>query len=317
MTGRYDTRAKRAAAPLPGTRHGDRGESMKSRDVGILLFGLAGLYSLLLALVGLAQLLPELARGSQVVAGQWRIQAVFVNSAVSVGLHLAFGWLLLSGRGALADRLLGETGSAESAAGSGRDRGGTGRERGAAAGEAVAGAEAQGVAAAGVCGVAILLVARVVPATAYGVSVLLAHDNTGDLMGWTAAGILVDLLLALTGLLLLARCRGVASRLTAPPAAGARRRDVPRPPAAWDLAAVRFLGLVMVVWHLPALASAISTFVKWWLRPVGFDLRIQAIDSLPPAAVGILAGLYLLLLFPAGLRGVARRLHPARDPEVK
>ena len=47
--------------------------------------------------------------------------------------------------------------------------------------------------------------------------------------------------------------------------------------------------------------------MKWRLRPVGFDLRVQAVDNLTPAAVGILAGLYLLLLFPAGLRAVQRR----------
>lgn len=278
---------------------------MKSRDVGILLFGLTGLFSLLLALVGVAQLLPGVARQSSVVAGEWRIQAVFVNSAVSVALHLAFGWLLLSGRAALADRLLGESGRGGEAAGAGR--GGAAAARSGAA----ASSEVQGVAAAAVCGIAILLIGRVVPATAYGVSVLLAHDNTGDLIGWTAAGILVDLLLAVAGILLLLRCRRVAAWLAASGAAsarpdGGRRREDP-PPAPWNLMWMRFLGLAMVVWHLPALASAVSTFVKWRLRPIGFDLRVQAVENLTPAAVGILAGLYLLLLFPAGLRTVWRR----------
>jgi hypothetical protein len=48
---------------------------------------------------------------------------------------------------------------------------------------------------------------------------------------------------------------------------------------------------------------------------VGFDLRSQALDRIPPAATGVVAGLYLFLLFPAGLSAVWRRLRPRRDEE--
>src|SRR5579864_6094804 len=83
-------------------------DPMKSRDLGVLLFGLAGLYSLLLAFLGLAQLLMQVSASAAVVGGQLRIQATFVSGVVSVLLHLAFGAFLLGGRRAIALWLLGE-----------------------------------------------------------------------------------------------------------------------------------------------------------------------------------------------------------------
>jgi hypothetical protein len=199
------------------------------------------------------------------------------------------------------------------------------------------------VAAAGVCALAILLIARVVTALSYGASLLLVRGNTGDLAGWTLGGILVDLLLAAAGVLLLAERNRVAALLLEAPAelagagggersrggersaggerpegsesskAGASGVSVEAGDTRWQLPAMRFLGLVLVVWHLPAVASAIGVFVKWWLRPVGFDLRAQAIDRIPPAATGLVAGLYFLLLFPAGLSSIWRRLLPLHE----
>jgi hypothetical protein len=283
---------------------------MKSRDLGILLFGLAGLYSLLLALSGLAELLLQLSRSSVVVAGQLRIQASLVSGAVDVLARLAFGAALLAGRRALADALLG---AGEMPAGVEAGRAAQPREKAPAragrsggAGAAAAAAGALGVAAAGVCALAILLIARVVTALSYGASLLLVRGNTGDLAGWTFGGILVDLLLAAAGVLLLAERHRVAARLVEVPADLAGETP-------WQLPAMRFLGLVLVVWHLPALASAGGVFVKWWLRPVGFDLRAQAIDHIPPAATGVVAGLYFLLLFPAGLSSIWRRLRPLHE----
>ncbi|MBV8201277.1 MAG: hypothetical protein JOZ15_11695, partial [Acidobacteria bacterium] len=85
--------------------------------------------------------------------------------------------------------------------------------------------------------------------------------------------------------------------------------------AGWPLPASRFLGLTVLVWYLPELVSAMSVFVKWWLRPAGFDLRSQAAERLPPAAVAVIAGLYFLLLFPYGLPGAWRRRRPEVCPD--
>ena len=274
---------------------------MKSRDFGVLLFGLAGLYSLLLALLGVAQLLMQVPSSAAMVGGQLRVQATFVNAVMSVLLHLAFGALLLGQRRGLTLWLLGEepAGGKESA----------GRKQPAASVEPAGGDP--GFATAGVCLLAVLLLARVVTALSYGASLLWQRGNTGDYVFWTAGGIVADLLLAATGALLIAKRRRIAARLLARPSG---------PPgtaagAGWQLPAARFLGLAILVWYLPELVSAVSVFVKWWLRPTGFDLRSQALDRLPPAAAGVLAGLYLFLLFPAGLSAVWRRLLPRREQE--
>jgi hypothetical protein len=261
---------------------------MKSRDLGVLLFGLAGLYSLLLAFLGVAQLLMQVSASAAVVGGQLRIQATFVNGVVSVLLHLAFGAFLLGGRRAIALWLLGE------------------QETPATGGEG----EALGHAAVGVCFLAILLLARAVTALSYGVSLLWLRGNTGDYVFWTAGGIVTDLLLAAGGVAMVAGRNRIAAHLLA--GGEARRARLagssgPAGPAApdWQLPAARFLGLAVLVWYLPELVSAGSVFVKWWLRPVGFDLRSQAIERIPPAAVAVIAGLYFLLLFPAGLSGLS------------
>jgi hypothetical protein len=273
---------------------------MKSRDLGVLLFGLAGLYSLLLALLGAAQLLLQVssgAAGSMIAAGgQLRIQAGLVSGAVSTLLHLAFGAMLLGARRGLTLWLLGEEAAVDRPAPTPR---------------------ARGFAAIGVSLFGVLLLARVVTALSYGASLLWLRGDqqrAADLRGWTLAGILVDLLLAAAGALLIAARHRVAGRLlaAAPPAAGERESpDAPR----WQLPAVRLLGLAVLVWHLPELASAASVFVKWWLRPMGFDLRAQAVERIPPAATGVAAGLYLLLAFPAGLGWLARRLQSGPDRE--
>ena len=282
---------------------------MKSRDFGVLLFGLAGLYSLLLALLGVAQLLMQVPASAAMVGGQLRIQATFINAVMSVLLHLAFGALLLGQRRGLTLWLLGHDATAAAAAGA----------AGAAAGVEVAG-EALGFATVGVCMLAILLLARVVTALSYGASLLWQRGNTGDYVFWTAGGIVTDLLLAAAGGALIARRHRVAARLLALPAgpagsAGSAGSARARAGAGWQLPAARFLGLAVLVWYLPELVSALSVFVKWGLRPVGFDLRSQALDHIPPAATGVVAGLYLFLLFPAGLSAVWRRLRPRRDEE--
>jgi len=69
-----------------------------------------------------------------------------------------------------------------------------------------------------------------------------------------------------------------------------------------------------VVWYLPDAASALSALVRSRFQPAGFDLRNQALDHLPAAATGIVAGLYLLLLFPAGVGSVWRRLRVEPGP---
>jgi hypothetical protein len=268
---------------------------MKSRDFGVLLFGLAGLYSLLLALLGVAQLLMQVPSSAAMVGGQLRIQATFVNAVMSVLLHLAFGALLLGQRRGLTLWLLDEEPA--------------GRKQSAASVEPAGGA--LGFATVGVCLLAVLLLARVATAVSYGASLLWRRGNTGDYVFWTAGGIVADLLLAAAGALLIARRRRIAARLLASPSG---------PPgttagAGWQLPATRFLGLAILVWYRPELVSALSVFVKWWLRPAGFDLRSQALDRLPPAAAGALAGLYLFLLFPAGLSAVWRRLLPHREQE--
>jgi hypothetical protein len=280
---------------------------MRSRELGVVLFGLAGLYTLLLAILGLAQLLPQVQTAGAVVGGQLRLQASFVNGLTSVLLHLIFGIALFAGRRRLADRLLGADEPARPT------------PPPAPAGMAIA--------TAGVCAIAVLLVARVVTALSYGISLLVVRDNTGDIAGWTIGGILVDLLLTAAGLLLVARRTRVAALLFGLPRAtgvpvsaragatvdalGTAAGD-----GAWQLPAMRFLGLALLVWHLPALASALSVFVKWRLRPMGFDLRSQALFDLPPAATGVLAGAYFLLLFPAGLGGVWRRLRSSSQKEA-
>jgi hypothetical protein len=275
---------------------------MRSRELGVVLFGLAGLYTLLLAVLGLAQLLPQASAAGAVVGGQLRLQASFVNGLTSVLLHLIFGIALFAGRHRLADRLLGaeEAGRATPAGVSGRPAGGS----------TIAGTPGRSlaIAAAGVCAVAILLVSRAVTAASYGLSLLVVRDNTGDLAGWTIGGILVDLLMTAAGLLLVARRNQVAAHLCGLPASAAGADPAAAAEIAWQLPAMRFLGLALLVWHLPSLASALSVFVKWWLRPEGFDLRSQALYDLPPAATGVLAGAYFLLFFPAGLGGAWRRL---------
>jgi hypothetical protein len=298
---------------------GEDGGTMRSRELGALVFGLAGLYTLLLALLGMAQLLPQVPRSGAVVNGQLQVQAAFINSAVSVMLHLVFGFALYAGRWRLAGRLLGEPDAG------GRARAaGAGRADAPAAGEPAA--RAVGIAAAAVCAVAILLLARFVTAASYGVSLLLIRSNAGDLTAWTLGGILVDLVMTAIGFLLLVRRDRVAAHLLRPlppPGSRAGRGPAQRPgasPAAapetaaggtpWQLPALRFTGLALLAWHLPSLASALSVFVKWQLRPIGFDLRSQALYDIPPAATGVLAGLYLLLLFPAGMSAVWRRLRP-------
>jgi hypothetical protein len=263
---------------------------MKSRDFGVLLFGLAGLYSLLLALLGVAQLLMQVPASTAMVAGQLRIQATFINAVMSVLLHLAFGALLLGQRRGLTVWLLGDDETP--------------------AGAEVAG-EALGFATVGVCLLAVLLVARVVTALSYGASLLWLRGNTGDYVFWTAGGIVTDLLLAAAGGVLVAKRHRVAARLLAMPAGPAGTTAG----AGWQLPAARFLGLAVLVWYLPELVSALSVFVKWGLRPVGFDLRSQALDRIPPAATGVIAGLYLFMLFPAGLSAVWRRLRPRREQE--
>jgi len=280
---------------------------MKSRDLGVLLFGLAGLYSLLLALLGVVQLLMQVPANTAMVGGQLRIQATFVSGVISVLLHLAFGALLLGGRRGLTLWLLGEEAtSTDSARGTGRTTART------TAGAEPAGG-ALGFATVGVCLLAVLLLARVVTALSYGVSLLWLRGggNTGDYVFWTAGGIVTDLLLAAVGGALIARRHRIASRLLADPSGSAGTAAG----AGWQLPAARFLGLAILVWYLPELVSALSVFVKWGLRPVGFDLRSQALDRIPPAATGVIAGLYLFLLFPAGLSAVARRLQPSREQE--
>jgi hypothetical protein len=298
------------AEPLPPPWNADE-EPMKSRDLGFLLFGLAGLYSLLLSLLGAAQVLLLLSAGaagaasaagaSVAAGGQLRIQAGLVNGAVSVLLHLGFGILLLAGRRGLALWLLGEEEAKPD-----RD---------------APGPQARGFAVIGVSLLGVLLLARVVTALSYAASLLWLRadqQRAADVSGWTIAGILVDLLLAAGGALLIGGRRRVAARLLAapPPAGGGRQAasaDADADVARWQLPAVRLLGLAVLVWHLPELASAASAFVKWWLRPMGFDLRAQAVERLPPAIIGFAAGLYLLLAFPAGLGGIARRLQPPRS----
>jgi hypothetical protein len=303
---------------IPEHRRGPRRiEIMKSRDFGVLLFGLAGLYSVLLALLGVVQLLMQLPANTAMAGGQLRIQATFVSGVISVLLHLAFGALRLGGRRGLTLWLLGE--EVTSAAGA-RDTGRTaagapaaGVNPGVAAAPAAEPAGgALGFATVGVCLLAVLLLARVVTALSYAVSLLwLRGGNTGDYVFWTAGGVVTDLLLAAVGGALIAGRRRIAARLLAGPSGSAGTA----PGAGWQLPAARFLGLTVLVWYLPELVSALSVFVKWGLRPVGFDLRSQALDRIPPAATGVIAGLYLFLLFPAGLSAVARRLQPRREQE--
>ena len=171
---------------------------------------------------------------------------------------------------------------------------------------------ALGFATVGVCLLAVLLLARVVTALSYGASLLWLRGNTGDYVFWTAGGIVTDLLLAAAGGALIAKRHQVAARLLARPAGTTARTAAG---AGWQLPAARFLGLAVLVWYLPELVSALSVFVKWGLRPVGFDLRSQALDRIPPAATGVIAGLYLFLLFPAGLAAVWRRLRPQHEQE--
>ncbi len=272
---------------------------MKSRDFGVLLFGLAGLYSLLLALLGVAQLLMQVPASAAMVGGQLRIQATFINAVMSVLLHLAFGALLLGQRRGLTLWLLGHDATPATPA----------TPATAAAGVEVAGG-ALGFATVGVCMLAVLLLARVVTALSYGASLLWLRGNTGDYVFWTAGGIVTDLLLAAVGGALIAKRHRVAARLLASPSGPAGSTAG----AGWQLPAARFLGLAVLVWYLPELVSALSVFVKWGLRPAGFDLRPQALDRIPPAATGVIAGLYFLL-FPAGLAVVWRRLRPRREQE--
>jgi hypothetical protein len=308
---------------------------MKSRDFGVLLFGLAGLYSLLLALLGVVQLLMQVPASTAMVGGQLRVQATFINAVMSVLLHLAFGALLLGQRRGLTLWLLGDdatdampataatpTAAATAAAGakrtgtmaSGGAKGGSEKGGGAIAGAAdgveVAGG-ALGFATVGVCLLAILLLARVVTALCYGTSLLWLRGNTGDYVFWTVGGIVADLLLAAAGGALIAKRHRVAARLLASPPGSAGTTAG----AGWQLPAARFLGLAVLVWYLPELVSALSVFVKWGLRPVGFDLRSQALDRIPPAATGVIAGLYLFMLFPAGLSAVWRRLRVRGERE--
>lgn len=287
---------------------------MKSRDFGVLLFGLAGLYSLLLALLGVAQLLMQVPASAAMVGGQLRIQATFINAVMSVLLHLAFGALLLGQRRALTLWLLGDDGAAATGAA------GVKRSGSVAGAGAVTAGDAHGFATVGVCMLAVLLLARVVTALSYGASLLWQRGDTGDYVFWTAGGIVTDLLLAAVGGVLIARRHRVAARLLALPADRAGRAGAAAPPetaagAGWQLPAARFLGLAVLVWYLPELVSALSVFVKWGLRPVGFDLRSQALDRIPPAATGVAAGVYLFWLFPVGLSAAWRRLRPRPDHE--
>lgn len=284
---------------------------MKSRDFGVLLFGLAGLYSLLLALLGVAQLLMQVPASAAMVGGQLRIQATFINAVMSVLLHLAFGALLLGQRRGLTLWLLGDDATPATAATPPAPA--KPATAPAAAGVEVAG-DALGFATVGVCLLAVLLLARVVTALSYGASLLWQRGNTGDYVFWTAGGIVTDLLLAAAGGALIARRHRVAARLLVVPAGPAGSSGA-RAGAGWQLPAARFLGLAVLVWYLPELVSALSVFVKWGLRPVGFDLRSQALDRIPPAATGVVAGVYLFLLFPAGLSAVWRRLRPRHDEE--
>lgn len=304
---------------------------MKSRDLGVLLFGLTGLYSLLLALLGVVQLLMQVPANTAMAGGQLRIQATFVSGVISVLLHLGFGALLLGARRGLTLWLLGEEAPSAAMARGGRTAVGAsagGAKPGATAAgasasdakpgaAAAAGAEpagaALGFATVGVCLLAVLLLARVVTALSYGASLLWLRGggNTGDYVFWTAGGIVTDLLLAAAGAALIARRHRIAARLLAGPSGAAKTAAG----AGWQLSAARFLGLAILVWYLPELASALSVFVKWGLRPTGFDLRAQALDRLPPAATGVIAGVYLFVLFPIGLSAVARRLQPRGEQE--
>jgi hypothetical protein len=288
---------------------------MKSREFGVLLFGLAGLYSLLLALLGVAQLLMQVPASAAMVGGQLRIQATFINAVMSVLLHLAFGALLLGQRRGLTLWLLGDDAAATTATAATAAAKRTGATAG--AGAEVAG-EARGFATAGVCMLAVLLLARVVTALSYGASLLWQRGNAGDYVFWTTGGIVTDLLLAAAGGLLIARRHRVAARLLAMPAGRAGTAPAPATATAgagWQLPAARFLGLAVLVWYLPELVSALSVFVKWGLRPEGFDLRSQALEHIPPAATGVAAGVYLFLLFPAGLSAVWRHLRPRLNEE--
>ena len=292
---------------------------MRPRDLGTLLFGFAGLYTLLLALLGAAQLLRQLPASTAMLGGRLQIQAAFVNAAVSVLLHMVLGAALLGGRCRLALWLLGEAGEPgrPASAGAAGAAGATTRNAGAAgAARRSAGpaprSDALGTAAAGVCFVAILLVSRVATALTYAISLLLLpRGERSAFGGWTIGGILLDLLLAAAGLLLVARRDRVAARLLALPpdeaAAAAAGGEAP----AWQLPGLRFVGLTLVVWYLPDAASALSVFVRGLWQPPGFDPRSQASDRLAAAGTGILAGLYLLLLFPAGLSALWHRL---REP---
>jgi hypothetical protein len=294
---------------------------MKSREFGVLLFGLAGLYSLLLALLGVAQLLMQVPASAAMIGGQLRIQATFINAVMSVLLHLAFGALLLGQRRGLTLWLLGDhaegaeaatAATTATAAAAAAKR--TGTVAGAGAPAVGAAGEALAIATVGVCMLAVLLLARVVTALSYGASLLWQRGNTGDYVFWTAGGIVTDLLLAAVGGALIARRHRAAARLLAIPAGRAGAAPTTAG-AGWQLPAARFLGLAVLVWYLPELVSALSVFVKWRLRPVGFDLRSQALDHIPPAATGVIAGLYLFMLFPAGLSTVWRRLRPRRHEE--
>lgn len=284
---------------------------MRPRDLGTLLFGFAGLYTLLLALLGAAQLLRQLPASTAMLGGRLQIQAAFVNAAVSVLLHMVLGAALLGGRRRLALWLLGEAGEQGGPA----PAGAAGAARRSAAATSRSDARpALGAAAAGVCFVAILLVSRVATALTYAVSLLLPRGERSALGGWTIGGILLDLLLAAAGLLLVARRDRVAARLLALPPDEAAGAAAGGEGPAWQLPALRFAGLTIVVWYLPDAASALSVCVRWLWQPAGFDLRSQAIDRLAAAGTGIIAGLYLLLLFPAGLSALWRRLREPPEP---
>ena len=273
---------------------------MKSRDLGVLLFGLAGLYSLLLGFGSAMALLVQLSRNALVVEGKVLIQAAYITAVVNLLLHLAFGAVLLGGRRRLAEWLLDDDGPA-----------------GAGASKA-----ALGFAAAGVCALAILLLSRSVTALSYGTSLLFVRSNPGDFVGMTIGGILLDVLVVAAGLLLIVKRRQIAAFLLEQPAEEGRALTPARRPVApaatlgdsgWQLPAMRFLGLSMLVMYLPELASALAVFVKWWLRPIGFDLREEAIGRIPPAATGVIAGLYFFLLFPDGMSAVWRRLRALQE----
>jgi hypothetical protein len=298
---------------------------MKSRDLAALVFGLAGLYSLLLALLGLAQLVPNLPLAVRHAGGQTQVESAVVGAAVSLLLHLCFGGALLTGRRKLAEWLVPDDEAAAaassaaaapssaaaassavppSAAAAAAGKGDRGRQPRAGGPSATA----LGLATAGVCAVAILLLARIVTAASYATYLLFTRNSEGDLFASTGAGVLVDLLLVVVGGWLLARRSAVAATLL-----GAGPDAAPAGDLSWQLPALRFLGLATVAWHLPALVSALGVLIKWWLRPIGFDLRSQALDRIPPAATGVAVGLYLLLLFPRGAGAAARRLLPPPD----